>query len=215
MRILLVDDNLFVLEVLTRLLTRDSVRFEVVASATHVEDGLIACRKHRPQVVLLDINLPGQSGIEGVPRFKKACPKTRILLCTAEATDERIMDALRSGADGFIEKTNKWSDLTEALERVAAGEHYFCPRSSAALSHFAQNGTVDSEQRQLKSLTERERQVLELVSRGNSSKEMAAVLRVSVGTVDAHRSNVMKKLGIRNVAGLVAFSFKVGLLANL
>ncbi len=213
MRILLVDDDLFMLEVITRLLRHDGASFEVVAAATDVEGGLVACRQYDPDIVLLDINLPGESGIEGVPRFKESCPKSRILLCTAEATDERIMDALRSGADGFIEKTNKWTELTDAIERVARGEHYFCPRSSAALSHFSQNGTPGSLQRQMKSLTGREKEVLELVSRGNSSKEIAATLRVSVGTVDVHRSNVMKKLGIRNVAGLVAFSFQAGLIS--
>lgn len=213
LRVVVVDDDRFMLEVVSRLLHHDGEKYEVVAAATDVPTGVSACQQHRPDVVLLDINLPGESGIDGVSKFKNVSPRSRILLCTAEATDERIMAALRSGADGFLEKTNRWDDLTNGLQRVASGEHYFCPRSTAALVHFSQAGTRNSRQLQLKSLTDRETEVLQLVSRGHSSKEAASDLGVSVGTIDVHRANIMKKLAIKNVAGLVAFAFQTGLIS--
>jgi DNA-binding NarL/FixJ family response regulator len=211
LRILLVDDDSFMLEVIGKLL-RQSDRYTVVAEAGDVRTALSACEAHRPDVVLLDINLPDETGIAAVQKFRSVCPEARILLCTAEATDERIIDALRSGAQGFVEKTNRWQDFIIAIERVAAGEHYLCARSTAAFVRFSQEDSTAKAQKEIARLTPRETEVLKLVSRGDASKEVASKLGVSVGTVDVHRANVMKKLNVRNIAGLVAFAFETGLL---
>jgi DNA-binding NarL/FixJ family response regulator len=211
LRILLVDDDSFMLEVIGKLL-RQSDRYTVVAEAGDVRTALSACEAQRPDVVLLDINLPDESGVAAVQKFRRVCPEARILLCTAEATDERIIDALRSGAHGFVEKTNRWQDFIIAIERVAAGEHYLCARSTAAFVRFSQEDSTAKAQKEIARLTPRETEVLKLVSRGDASKEVASKLGVSVGTVDVHRANVMKKLNVRNIAGLVAFAFETGLL---
>jgi RNA polymerase sigma factor (sigma-70 family) len=135
-----------------------------------------------------------------------------VLLCTAHVSDDRVIDALRSRADGFVEKTNSWAEFVEAVERVSRGERFFHAAKmmdAAAGSRVAQR---DTRLKQEATLSPREKEVLKLVAEGKSSKEVAQRLGVSVGTVDVHRANLMKKLGLKNTAGLVAFAFHIGLL---
>ena len=206
----MVDDHRFIREVLTAMLGRQRGRYQVVAEGEDVKTALEACQKVKPDLLILDINLPGESGIEAVPALKQISPQTRILLCTAYVTDDRILDALRSGAHGFVEK-NRWDDFIEAVNRVAIGEHYFCSRSSAALSYFSQRPAKTARLR-TSALSPREKEVLKLVACGSSSKEVASKLGISVGTVDVHRANLMKKLGVKNIAGLVVFAFEAKLI---
>jgi DNA-binding NarL/FixJ family response regulator len=213
LKIVVVDDHRFMREIISRMLSRHSDAYEVVAEAADVQSALAACEKLQPDLLILDINLPDQSGIEAVPQLQRIAQRMRILLCTAGVTDERIVDALRSGANGFVEKTNSWDDFIVAVERVAAGDHYFCSRSSAALAQYSQNGGRVGVKRDPR-LTMREKEVLVLVARGDSSKEIANALGVSVGTVDVHRANLMKKLQVRNVAGLVLYAFEGGLIRS-
>src|SRR5436853_4997769 len=129
--IIVVEDDQFLLEVLTRLLNHERDRYQVVSPVTNIPAAVEACRKYSPDLLLVDINLPGESGIQAIPKFRQLCPRLRIILCTAEVTDARILEALRTGVDGFVEKTGTWDDFIQAIERVAAGEHYLCPRSTA------------------------------------------------------------------------------------
>lgn len=209
--IMVVDDHAFMREVIGKMLSLHADRYRVVAEAADAESALNQCARLKPDLLVLDINLPGESGIEAVPKLQHVSPQTRILLCTAGVTDERILDALRSGANGFVEKTNSWGEFIAAIEHVATGEHYFCARSSAALAHFSR---CERKQRDKAAprLSVREKEVLVLVARGDSSKQIASALGVSVGTVDVHRANLMKKLGVRNVAGLVLYAFEGGLI---
>lgn len=212
LRIIVVDDDHFMCEVIGRLLRQEPERYAVVAEVASVREAMEACGTHPADLMLLDINLPDESGIAAVPKLRKSCPDMRILLCTCDVTDERIVDALRSGAHGFIEKTNTWEDFIAAIEHVAAGEHYFCPRSMTALARFSQPSDRSTCSNKLRSLSARETEVLRLVSRGASSKAVASTLGISVGTVDVHRAHLMKKLGVKNVAGLVAIAFQANLL---
>lgn len=213
--IVVVDDHRFMRDMISRMLSQHADEYRVVGEAADVKSAMAACDKLQPDLLILDINLPDQSGIEAVPKLQRVSPGTRILLCTAGVTDERILDALRSGANGFVEKTNTWGDFVSAIERVAAGEHYFCARSSAALAQYSQDGSRAPDARHSARLTEREKEVVALVARGDSSKEIAHTLGISVGTVDVHRANLMKKLQVRNVAGLVLYAFEGGLLRSI
>jgi DNA-binding NarL/FixJ family response regulator len=145
--------------------------------------------------------------------IRKLSPDTRILLCTALVSDERVIDALRSGANGFVEKTNSWDDFANAVERVQRGEHYFCTTSTACPPQIPavanENGVRPVAQ---VPLSPREREVLTLIAQGSTTKEIATELGVSFGTVDTHRTNLMRKLKIRNVAGLVVYAFRAGLI---
>ncbi len=207
------DDDVFMLEVVSKLL-RLTKRYEVVGECGDAASAIRDCPNLNPDLVLLDINLPDSSGIASVPQLAHLCPRIRVLLCTGQASDERIMEALRSGAHGFVEKTGKWNELVTAIDRVAAGEHYFCPRSTAALAHHSRNITknVTGDALKLSLLSSREVDVLHRVSRGESSKEIADHFKISRGTVDVYRSRLMRKLGVKNIAELVAFVFRSGFL---
>lgn len=211
-RIVVVDDHRFMREMISRMLSRQPERYDVVAEAPDAISAIAACEQYAPDLVILDINLPDMSGIDAVPEIRRVSPSTRILLCTALVSDERVIDALRSGAQGFVEKTNSWDDFAAAVERVRRGENYFCTTS----------GGCDPAQRPKASgksgglvpvpLSPREREVLTLIAQGSTTKEIATQLGVSFGTVDTHRTNLMRKLKIRNVAGLVVYAFRAGLI---
>ena len=110
-RIVVVDDHRFMRELISAMLARQGGRYDVVAERGDARAGIRACEELSPDLLILDINLPDVSGIEAIPEIRKLAPNTRILLCTAFATDDRVLDALRSGADGFVEKTNTWDDF--------------------------------------------------------------------------------------------------------
>lgn len=132
----MVDDHVFMRELICATLSRQSSRYEVLGEAGNGAEAVTLCERLSPHLVILDINLPGESGIEILPELRRACPSARILLRTAFATEDRILDSIRSGADGFVEKTNTWSDFLDAVDRVSNGERYFrsaCPAPSGAI----------------------------------------------------------------------------------
>lgn len=210
--IVVVDDHRFMRDVICAMFARHTDRYTVVGQAANAADAVKVCSETQPNLVLLDINLPDRSGVDVVPEIKKGSPQTRILLCTAFVSDDRIVDALRSGADGFVEKTNTWGEFADAVQRVSKGEHCFAARSSGLASsarHDAVDRTGNSSTPQL---SQRETEILTLIAHGRTSKEVAAELGISVATVDTHRTNLMSKLQIRNVAGLVVYAFRSGLI---
>ena len=209
--IAVVDDHHFVRDLIISMLRRQDGRYHVVGEAGDIETATVLCEQTQPDVLVLDINLPDGSGIDAVPHLQEVSPKTHILLCTADVSESRVIDALRSGAHGFVEKTNTWEAFLEAIERVAAGQHYFSAASSGAFLD-APPVTIQRGSAGIAVLSPREKEVLQLVATGQTSKEIAQKLGISVGTVDVHRANLMKKLRIRNVAGLVAFAFQAGLI---
>ena len=210
--IVVVDDHCFMREIISRMLGREEKKYIVVAEAADARSALATCAQLQPDLLILDINLPDESGIDVVPRLKRLAARTRILLCTAYVTDDRVLDALRSGADGFVEKTNTWTDFADAVERVSRGERYFSSRNSMASAVLPPATRAEVRTRSTVALSARQKEVLAHVAQGCSSKDIAGKLGISVGTVDVHRVNLMKKLHIRNVAGLVVFAFRAGLI---
>ena len=211
-RTVVVDDYRFMRELISRMLARQPERYDVVAQAADAAAAISACERHKPDLVILDINLPDSSGVDAVRKIKNASRRTRILLCTAYVDDERIVDALRSGAHGFVEKTHSWDSFIEAVDSVARGEQYFCSSSSPLppVATSADGQFLRATPRL--PLSEREREVLTLVANGKTTKEAATSLGLSAATVDAHRRNLMRKLKIRNIAGLVVYAFRAGLI---
>lgn len=199
-------------ELISAMLARQSSRYRIVAEHGDATTAIKACKELKPDLLILDINLPDLSGIDAVPRIKRLTPKTRILLCTAIVTDDRVVDALRCGADGFVEKTNTWQDFVEAIERVSQGEHYFRAQSSPALVKPITSRHLPPANAPGIPLSPREREILTLISHGHTSKEIADKLGVSVGTIETHRTRLMKKLRLRNVAELVVYAFRIGLI---
>ena len=150
--------------------------------------------------------------INVVPAIKRVSPDTNVLLCTAFPTDDRLVDAFRTGAKGFVEKTNTWDDFLGAVDRVGRGEQFFSSKSSGVRPLPREK----LEQRRRRyvgvPLSPRELEVFRLIALGSTSKEIAAKLFISAATVETHRTNLMSKLGVRNVAGLVLYAFQNGLL---
>jgi two-component system response regulator NreC len=211
-RIVVVDDHRFMRELIAAMLRRHDGRYDVVAEAADARSAIGACQTLSPDLVVLDINLPDVSGIDIVPQIKKVSPHTRVLLCTAYVTDDRFVDALASGAEGFAEKTNTWRDFAEAIDRVARGEHYFSARPRAAFADAVPAAGKGVAPASTVGLTRREKEILTLIAEGATSKETASKLGISVATVETHRRRLMAKLHIRNVAGLVVFAFRAGLI---
>jgi DNA-binding NarL/FixJ family response regulator len=212
MSIVLVDDQRFVRELICGMLSRNKHRYNILAEGSDARTALALCKQLKPDLLILDINLPDQSGVDAVPALKRASPRTRILLCTAYASDDRVLDALRSGAHGFVEKTNTWDEFIHAIDCVGGGEHFFYSRNSGALSDVLSAGRTELAPASTVALSAREKEVLKLIAHGSTNKEIAQKLGISVGTVDSHRVNLMTKLRIRNVAGLVVFAFRSGLI---
>ncbi len=162
--------------------------------------------------MILDINHQDQNGIDIVPAIKRVSPQTNVLLCTAFPTEDRLADALRAGAKGFVEKTNTWDDFLQAVDRVGRGEQYFSSKSSGVSPLSRETLEQRKSQYVGAPLSPREREVFRLIALGSTSKEIAAKLFISVATVETHRTNLMSKLGARNVAGLILYAFQHGLL---
>jgi DNA-binding NarL/FixJ family response regulator len=156
----------------------------------------------KPDLLVLDIKLPDQTGVAAVPDIRRVSPATRILLCTAFPTEDWISEANRCGADGFVEKTNTWDDFLLAVDRVSRGQRYFCSGGAQRRENAGKPGIE---------LTPREREILKLIAEGMMTKEIAAKLFISIPTVETHRANLMTKTGTRNVAGLVRFAMTAGL----
>ena len=201
-RVAVVDDHAFMRDLIARELNRSEKRYNVVASVGTAADAVAVCRRLTPHLLVLDINLPDRTGVAAVPDIRRASPRTRILLCTAHPKDEWLDEASRCGADGFVEKTNTWDEFLTAVDRVSRGQRYFCAEVAPRKSR-----NTESKLR----LTPREEEILKLIARGLTTKEIAAQLFISIPTVETHRANLMTKTGGRNVAGLVRFAMDVGL----
>ncbi|MEP6820983.1 MAG: response regulator transcription factor [Chthoniobacterales bacterium] len=207
LRIVVVDDHVFMRELISTTLDRQGARYAVVASVGTAAEAIAASAKFFPDLVILDINLRDQSGIDIVPAIHRASANTHVLLCTAFPTEDRLVDALRAGAKGFVEKTNTWDDFLGAVDRVGRGEQYFSSKSSG-VTPLPREELAKKKPSLGVPLSRREREVISLIAQGSTSKEIAAKLFISVATVDTHRTNVMGKVGVRNVAGLVLYAFQ-------
>ena len=210
MRTVVVDDHVFMRELIGARLSREHSRFKVLAEVGDAAAAVAACQRLSPDLLILDINLPDRSGIDTVSDVKRVSPSTSVLLCTTYATDDRIADAMRSGADGFVEKTNTWDDFINAINCVTGGERYF-RSSSPRLRPVTDEPRARTPIKPKPQLSKRELEVLRLIAEGRTSKEIASKLFISLQTVETHRSNLMSKLGVRNMAGMVLYAVRLRL----
>ena len=209
--ILLVDDHKILRCGIKAILGRDS-DFCVVAEAENGTDALRFVRELRPQIVLMDIGLPGISGIEATAEILRFDPLCKVVMLSMYGDEKSVLGAVRSGACGFILK-NSEVDLLEALHAVATGGAYLSPQVSGRLISRIQSGNLDTQvaPSAVDSLSPRELQVLRMVSQGMTSKEVAVSLGLSEQTVRSYRKTMMKKLGVNNVAGLTHVAMAAGL----
>ena len=206
-RILLVDDHAVLRSGLRLLLEREE-GLEPVGEAETAEDAVRSLPRLQPDVVVIDIEMPGIGGIEGTERIKERAPEARVLVLSMHDRPQDVRRAFDAGADGYLPKAAADEDLVRAIRAVASGERYVHPSLGAALAAPAASaGPIDE-------LTEREREVLRLLALGHTNQEIAEQLIVSVRTVESHRAHVMAKLRVTTRAGLVRAALDAGLLAE-
>lgn len=204
-RILVVDDHPVVREGLVALL-EDEPDFEVVASTDSAEEAVARAGRLRPDVVLLDLELPGMDGVQALPALAAASPDTRVIVFTAYDTDERVLGAVRAGAKGYLLKGASREQIAQAIHTVHAGGSHLEPRVAAKLM-----AEIRGPRRAAGQLSERERSVLRLIADGQSNKQIARSLGITERTVKFHVTSLLRKLAAETRAQAVAIAAQRGL----
>jgi two-component system, NarL family, response regulator NreC len=211
LRVLLADDHAIVRRGLRGLL--EAADFTVVAEAADGLEAVRLCEEHRPDVMILDIGMPKLSGIEVAARATKFERPPGVIILSVHGDESYIMRALSAGARAYLLKSATDEDLIPAVRAVAGGKPYFSPAVTAVLvedyvRQMQQRGLTDS----YHLLTDREKEVLQLLAEGRSNKEVATLLDVGVSTVETHRGNLMQKLNLHNTAEIVLYAVRKGLI---
>jgi len=212
LRVVLVEDHALVRAGIRSLLEK-LADLEVVAEAGDGRAALSLIAEHQPDVVLMDIKMAGLNGLEATARIMRDFPGVRVVILSMYANEEYVIQALRAGASGYLLKDAGTAELEVAVRAAARGETYLSPAISRRMIQDYLE-IVGGEGGALEQLTPRQREVLQLVAEGNSVKEIAQILHVSVKTVETHRAQLMERLDIHDVAGLVRYAIRVGLVAS-
>jgi len=203
-RIVLADDHQVVRSGL-RLLLDAEEGFEVVAEASSAEDARRYVRGHHPAVLVLDLNMPGESSLEAIPKIREESPETQIVVLTMQQEPAFAREALGAGALGYVLKEAADEELVEAVRNAAAGNSYLNPRLGARIASEPPPGPPDD-------LSQREVDVLRLIALGHTNAEIAEQLYLSVRTVETHRSHIQQKLRLSTRAELVGYALDRGLI---
>jgi len=208
-RVVLVEDQIAVRDMLAAVLRTDN-EFEVVAECGDGQSACNVCLELKPDLVILDVMLPGLNGVEVLRRFSRHLKNTRVLVFSGFQNPSLVRELLQAGAHGFVEKTARLTELRKGIHTVAEGGTYFGPFIASLLREAVVNPR-QSDKLGLDTLTAREREILQLIAESFTTKEIAAKLDVSVKTAENHRTNLMKKLNLHDVASLTRFAIEHGL----
>ena len=208
LRIFLADDHALVRGGI-RALLQSIEGMSVVGETGDGTEALAMIRSIQPDLVLLDISMPGLNGLEIAERVAKELPQVRILVLSMHATESYVADALRVGVVGYLRKSAAVAELPAAIDTVSAGEIYLSPGISRQVIEVLRSGGAPPSP--LAGLSPRQREILQLIAEGHSSKEIGFRLGISSKTVDTHRAQIMERLDIHNVQGLVKFAMRAGL----
>lgn len=205
-RVLVADDHTIVRKGLCALLNSEP-NIEVVGEAEDGREAVERIGKIKPDVVLMDISMPSLNGFEATRQIRKGHPGIRILVLTMHTNEEYIFEILQAGASGYVLKKSAPSDLVSAINAVYQGSAFLSPPVAEKVIERLKGMTVDNETKKVK-LTEREREVLQLIAEGCTNKEIAKRLFISVKTVESHRTHLMEKLDIHHAAGLTKYAIQ-------
>lgn len=215
-RVLLADDHALV-RAGFRSLLQGFDGMEVVGEAEDGHATLKLLKEKQADVLLLDVSMKGLNGLEVLGRVPKLNPKIRVIMLSMHANEEYVLQALKGGACGYLLKDAAPGELELAVRSVARGEIYLSPSvSKHVVDEYLHRGRVNApllEHKPFEELTSRQREILQLIAEGNSTKEIASRLDLSTKTVDSHRTELMARLGIHDVAGLVRYAIRVGLVS--
>lgn len=211
-RVLIVDDHAILRQALRQLLENEA-EVEVVGDAANGRDALTATEKLQPDVVLMDMVMPGLNGLEATRQVRKRFPKTRVLILTGYMEDEQILGALRAGASGYVVKRSDTEELLLGIQAVHRGNTYFSSAISDgdAINQFLWQAKKEEGKAGYELLTSREREVLQLIAEGYSNQRIGQELYISVKTVEAHKAHIMAKLHARNRTDLIRYALRKGL----
>lgn len=211
-RLILADDHAVVRSGL-RMLLEAQPDIEIVAEAESGRQAVEKVRKMRPDVVLMDVQMPELNGIEATQQIKKVAPETAILALTMHEDDQYFFEMLHSGASGYVPKRAAPDELVTAIRTVARGEIFLYPSLATRLvQDYLKRADADDQPLVYDELTPREREVLVLIAEGLTNAEIADKLVISVKTVDRHRENIMRKLNMHNRIDLVKYAIRTGLI---
>lgn len=209
-RVLLVEDHQLVRAGIHALLDR-MTGIEVVAEVSDGDEAVKAVESMQPDLVLMDVAMPGLNGLEAASRITKQWPSVRIIMLSMHANEEYLQKALKAGAMGYLLKGADLVELERAIRTVCGGEPYLTPAVARyTIDAYRQGGPRDVPP--IERLSSRQREILQLIAEGHSTKEMAFRLKLSAKTVETHRAQLMERLDIHDIAGLVRFAMKSGLI---
>jgi two-component system nitrate/nitrite response regulator NarL len=209
-RILLADDHPIVRSGIKDALSKQK-NIEVVGEASSGMQVLRRARELRPDIVLMDISMPGMGGLEATQRLRTSLPEIKILVFTMHDNKEYVLEIIRSGASGYVLKDTSTLELVRAIETVHRGGTFFSSKvSKLLLDQYIQKVTT-GDQNLVEDLTSREEEILVLVAQGKSNKEIASQLKISIRTSEAHREKIMKKLNLHTIAELTKYAISRGL----
>lgn len=212
-RVLIVDDHAVLRQAL-RLLLESHDEIDVVGDVADGREAARLAEEIQPDVVLMDVIMPGLNGLDATRQIRKRCQNTRVLILSGYDEEEQIIEALRAGASGYLIKESDIGELLLAILAVARGNHYF----SSSLSERDEGNDFLLRARNTDSksgcdrLTDREREVLQLITEGHSNQSIAEQLEISVKTVEAHKAHIMSKLGTRNRTDLIRYAIRRGII---
>jgi two-component system, NarL family, invasion response regulator UvrY len=201
-RVLIADDHNIVREGLKKILSFEG-DFDIVAEASCVEEAFTLLERHKPDVLVLDISMPGRSGLDALPDLRRVCERTRILVLTMHPEEMHAIRSLRAGASGYLTKDAVPSELVTAIRRIHAGRRYISPDLAEQL---ASELATDSAAHPLAVLSLREQEVLRLLAKGDKPAAIAEQLRISPRTIGTYRRRILEKLQLESTADLIRFA---------
>ena len=211
-RIAIAEDHTILREGLRALLISEP-DFDVVCEAGDGRDAIQCIEEHQPDLILMDLSMPRMNGLEAIKEIKKRSRTTMVMALTVHKSEEYILATLQAGADGYVLKDTTHAELVSAIRHVLSGKRYLSPGvSEKVIEGYLEEKRIVKTRTAWDTLTKREREILRLIAEGYKNKEIADYLCVSLKTVEKHRTNLMKKLDIHNVATLTAFAMEKGLI---
>ena len=186
---------------------------QIVAEAGDGRQTLVLVEQHLPNVVIMDISMPGLNGLDTTTRIVREQPRTKVLILSMHTSEEYVLLALRAGATGYLLKDAATVELGVALAAVRRGETYLSPTISKEVLARHRQQSLDPKAESIKALTPRMREIVQLIAEGRSTKEIAFLLNLSVKTIETHRMHLMARLDLHDVAGVVRYALRTGLIS--